>query len=259
MNKLTKFTSSDTVISATMKMYVSSSRDDEVCRRVRGTGAVGHPYRDVGWKCADRHGRYRLYGTLCEVDPYDDDYVSQDCLDYAQGGGSSMTFDITNLYRKWYELNTSGQPCNYGVMLLKVLDSAQYQTLYSSRASSSYRPLFTVNYISHAGVEGWWQYESRSNGRSGTAHVDLFNGNLVYEHPDTAMNGNLMPFRWRTTITAAFRIRRRTRTSTAAGTDGNIRAFSALWSVRSTVRSITCGKTETEQSTGSREAAANRT
>ena len=39
-----------------------------------------------------------------------------------------------------------------------------------------------VNYLSHAGPESWWEYESMGAGRVGTAHVDLFNGNLVVEY-----------------------------------------------------------------------------
>ena len=37
-------------------------------------------------------------------------------------------------------------------------------------------PKLYVNYVSHAGLEGWWQYETLSAGRAGTSHVDLFNG-----------------------------------------------------------------------------------
>ena len=48
-----------------------------------------------------------------------------------------------------------------------------------------------VNYISHAGLEGWWQYEQMSAGRAGTVYSDLFNGNMVLEHSDTVMTGNL--------------------------------------------------------------------
>ena len=47
--------------------------------------------------------------------------------------------------------------------------------------------------MGHAGVESWWTYEQTGAGRVGTAHVDLFNGNLVFAHGDTAMDGNRMP------------------------------------------------------------------
>ena len=55
------------------------------------------------------------------------------------------------------------------------------------------RPLFVVSYISHAGLSGRWQYESQSAGRAGTVNVDLFNGNMVLAHSDTAMSGSRMP------------------------------------------------------------------
>ncbi len=48
-------------------------------------------------------------------------------------------------------------------------------------------------YVSHAGLESWWQYESRSAGRAGTVYADLFNGNMVLAHTDTTMTGNRMP------------------------------------------------------------------
>lgn len=50
-----------------------------------------------------------------------------------------------------------------------------------------------VNYISHAGIEDWWQYEQRSADRAGTVYTDLFNGNMVLAHSDTVMTGNRNP------------------------------------------------------------------
>ena len=59
--------------------------------------------------------------------------------------------------------------------------------------NTSTPPKLYVNYVSHAGLEGWWQYETLSAGRAGTSYVDLFNGNLVHSHPDVAMSGSRMP------------------------------------------------------------------
>ena len=70
-------------------------------------------------------------------------------------------------------------------------------------ASSAYRPVMYVNYVSHAGIEGWWQYEQMSAGRAGTAYADLFNGNLVLEHSDTVMTATAIRCPLATTTTAA--------------------------------------------------------
>ena len=50
-----------------------------------------------------------------------------------------------------------------------------------------------MNYVSHAGRKGWWKYESMGTGRAGSVYADIYNGNLIAEHADTATSGNRMP------------------------------------------------------------------
>jgi hypothetical protein len=67
----------------------------------------------------------------------------------------------------------------------------KYFALRSPRASSASRPLMTVNYISHAGGER--PSATQGAGRAGEMRADLFSGNLVHAHPDTAMSGSRLP------------------------------------------------------------------
>lgn len=63
----------------------------------------------------------------------------------------------------------------------------------AGRSGNQYRPLVIIDYLSKAGLESYLSYESHSAGRVGTGHVSLFNGNLIFEHQDTATTGNIMP------------------------------------------------------------------
>ena len=130
-------------------------------------------------------------------DPDDTSNVSDQALECVPGKSSGwLSFDLTNLYRKWITRNAAGVSNNNGVAFRTPnnMSGNNYTQLHSSDASNtSYRPVMYVNYISHAGLEGWWQYEQMSAGRAGTVYTDLFNGNMVLEHSDTAMSGNRMP------------------------------------------------------------------
>lgn len=123
--------------------------------------------------------------------------ISDQALECVPGKSADwLSFDLTGLYRKWCTRNAAGVTNNNGVAFRTPANVTgnNYSELYSSDATTtSYRPTMYVNYISHAGLESWWQYEQMSAGRAGTAYTDLFNGNLVAEHSDTAMSGNRMP------------------------------------------------------------------
>lgn len=123
-----------------------------------------------------------------------DQFIDTELLDYQKSTIGGCIWDVTNLYKSWYKL-TAGQSTNFGVAIRKpkgITEGEEYVE-FRAREYNYDRPSFIVNYISHAGLEGWWQYESLSAGRAGTMNVDIYNGNMVLAHPDTAMNGNRMP------------------------------------------------------------------
>ncbi len=173
--ELVQMKASDTVVSATLKMSVATPSKSK-----------GHFV-----------GAYAIKGNW-DVDTVTgqsiDSMIADKPMDYAAGGKGTMSFDITNLYREWYLADNHGGGLNHGIALKCIPNSQKYFALKSPRTGTkSKKPLMTVNYISHAGLESWWKYESQSAGRAGTTHVDLFNGNVVHEHQDTAMTGNRMP------------------------------------------------------------------
>lgn len=44
-----------------------------------------------------------------------------------------------------------------------------------------------------AGTEDYLSYDSQSVGRAGTGYVNLHNGNMIFSHNDTQMNGVRIP------------------------------------------------------------------
>ena len=98
--------------------------------------------------------------------------------------GFYLYFNIANLVRKWY----NGE--NNGIML----ETTAGKLVKLGGAGATYhKPYVTITYVSLAGLESYLQQDSISCGRAGTAYVGLFNGNLVFSHQETSMNGNLMP------------------------------------------------------------------
>ena len=134
--------------------------------------------------------------TWTNFNPDSTSNISTDAQECQPGSSSEwISFDLTNLYRHWCMNDTGGTSLNNGVAFRTPdnITGDNASTLYSSDASSSYRPVMYVSYISHAGIEGWWQYEEMSAGRAGTVYADLFNGNMVLEHSDTEMTGSRNP------------------------------------------------------------------
>lgn len=178
--QLAKLTASDTVISAVLNIAPKSSSSSKYI----GAYEILKPWNvdSVGWE---------------NFDPTSTSNISADAVDCIAGSSTNwLSFDLTNLYRKWCTKKSSGASNNNGVAFRTPdnISGNNYSELYSANATtSSDRPVMYVSYVSHAGLEGWWQYEQMSAGRAGTAYTDLFNGNLVFEHTDTVMTGNRMP------------------------------------------------------------------
>ena len=178
--QLARLTASDTVISAVLNITPKSSDSSKYI----GAYEILKPWdvNTVGWT---------------GFNPKDTTNISADAVDCIEGASSGkLSFDLTNLYRKWCTQSAGGVSNNNGVAFHTPynISGANYSEIYSANASyESQLPVMYVSYVSHAGLESWWQYEQLSAGRAGTAYADLFNGNLVFEHSDTVMTGNRMP------------------------------------------------------------------
>ena len=130
--------------------------------------------------------------VLSEWEPDDIYYnkrpsVADDAMEYYVAPASSgkyLYFNITNLVRKWYNGKNNG-------LMLETLSGNMVQL--GGTGATYAKPYITITYISLAGLESYLQQDSISCGRAGTAHIGLFNGNLVFSHQETSMNGNLMP------------------------------------------------------------------
>ena len=103
---------------------------------------------------------------------------------YMETNNTWYNYDISNLVRKWYD----GQ--NYGFAL--EANTSTYINLFTSD-HVYYKPYVTINYVSLAGLEDYLVYEDQNVGRAGVGHVNLYNGNLIFERQDTSCEGNRMP------------------------------------------------------------------
>ena len=120
------------------------------------------------------------FATQPEVNPLYQDYCKFPASKYTW-----QQLDVTTLARKWYLGD------NKGVMFTPRSESPNTIRIQSSDGSS--KPYFTVNYASLAGLESYLTYDSQSAGLAGSGSVSLVNGNLIFAHGDTAMDGNRMP------------------------------------------------------------------
>lgn len=180
-NQLIQQSASDTIISAYLRVIPEHREEDTM---YFGCYPIDAPWSasTVSWNSMNPHGA--------------NSGISKKMLAYITNiHDYNRYFDITNLCRKWYHKDTNNNSLNRGVAL-RVPDgfgSGNYTYWKSTTGSTTENPRLIVNYVSHAGLESWWQYETMSAGRAGTAHVDIYNGNLVFDHPDVAMSGNVMP------------------------------------------------------------------
>ena len=111
--------------------------------------------------------------------------VYQDYCRVLKNQYSWKEFDVTNLARKWYLGD------NHGVQLSAPESESSFSQLHSSETAN--QPYFVLEYASLAGLESYLTYDHQSAGLAGTGSVSLVNGNLIFSHADTAMNGNRLP------------------------------------------------------------------
>ena len=111
--------------------------------------------------------------------------VYQDYCRVLKNQYSWKEFDVTSLARKWYLGD------NHGVQLSAPESESSFSQLHSSETAN--QPYFVLEYASLAGLESYLTYDHQSAGLAGTGSVSLVNGNLIFSHADTAMNGNRLP------------------------------------------------------------------
>ena len=180
-NKLIKLRASDTVLSAQLRVTAYDYPSDP---EIMGCYPIKTAWEEntVTWN---------------KMTPNNANHISTDLIAYIPATNPSFCyFDITTQYRNWYLKDANGKSRNYGVALRRppeVTSGGNYVEWMTAQFDSSRSPCMVVNYISHAGRKSWWQYESMSAGRAGTAYVDLYNGNLVYEHSDGALPATACP------------------------------------------------------------------
>ena len=111
--------------------------------------------------------------------------VYQDYCRVLKNQYSWKEFDVTNLARKWYLGD------NHGVQLSAPKSESSFSQLHSSETAN--QPYLVLEYASLAGLESYLTYDHQSAGLAGTGSVSLVNGNLIFAHADTTMNGNRLP------------------------------------------------------------------
>ncbi len=116
---------------------------------------------------------------------YDGHY--QDYLEVNTGSLSQYyRFDVTSLARDWY----LGKE-NHGICLQP--RATMPNTVRFCSMEGARKPYMLVEYTHLGGLEDYLAYDSQGVGRAGSGSVNLCNGNLVFAHGDTQMNGELLP------------------------------------------------------------------
>ena len=96
------------------------------------------------------------------------------------------TFNVTSVVKHWYDGES-----NHGFMIKHNNELDPVFDFDSSRAGS--KPWLEITYRNQSGLEGYLSYTSMGLGRSGGAHINNYNGNLVYTHTDLSLSGNRLP------------------------------------------------------------------
>ena len=181
------------------KTLVNQRASDTILSAQLRTIAFAYPSKTEYFGCYPIKTPWTETGvTWNGMSPDNAEHIGSELLCYVTGTNSACYFDITNLYRSWYQKDENGDSRNFGVALRycgKSNASDKYVEWYAAKydSESAYGPCMIVNYVSHAGCTPWGTYESMNAGRAGAAHADLYNGNLVYTHSDIAGSGARMP------------------------------------------------------------------
>lgn len=181
--QLPKLSASDTVINAQLRVTADAHGNSS---EYMGCFPIIHSWKDneVTW---NNVGASNLENNI---------YISKDLLAYVPGTSGTRYFDLTPVYRDWYKVDSAGKSLNYGVAIHcpeGINDSNDYVEWASAQYNADTAPCMVVDYVSHAGRQSVWTYESMSAFRAGTAYADIYNGNLVYEHSDGGTTGSRMP------------------------------------------------------------------
>ena len=171
-NTLPAITSSDVVVSASIRLYAEASY-----------GAANLQVHKV---TGDWSGSTLRWNNQPSFDTNATDFTL--CSDSDQYFG----WDITEVVQDWY----SGD--NYGLVfkLSDTMESAQqngWVRFFSSNINANCAPTLTVVFRNNNGLESYWDYTSSSAGRAGTGYVSNFTGNLTWVHSDIGFGGNRMP------------------------------------------------------------------
>lgn len=112
-----------------------------------------------------------------------------DYEDYKNGMSTVYNLNITKIAKNWYENGN-----NNGLMICSSDESVKDKTsFYSSRNIVSNYPVIIIQYVNNVGLENYWDYETVSLGKSGTAYINTYNGGLTYRHSDATTKSLIMP------------------------------------------------------------------
>ena len=125
---------------------------------------------------------------------YDYNYIRQSDVENAANWKS---YDITRIVKEWYE----GTLTNNGVLIKQnaengtVANNAANGWFWSEKyndVTDAY-PAIYINYRNNKGIEDYWSYSAYGIGNAGTAYINDYSGNLVYELPLLSSISERMP------------------------------------------------------------------
>ncbi len=136
-----------------------------------------------------------FYSDIPESDVSPIDFkILNDASSSGDATGTPCTFDITRVAQKW----ATGESVNRGITLLPYrstqVSDGQYLRFFDSDSTvAGSDPCFIYTYRDTKGVEDYWTYTTMPAGKSGTAAINNFNGNLFVSQNLTGIDGNRLP------------------------------------------------------------------
>ena len=174
--KLPSLTSADVIVNASLQMHSKGSKSDNLPVYVHEVLDTWNS-EEIEWSKQPRYNQFY-------------------CTDYAMVQKDKWySWKVTDLVRRWYQGENTG-------LMLKMDKTVEDRTstcerlLHSSDSTDNgkaYRPILTIQYMNSCGIESYWDYDSYSAGRAGTASINLFSGNLVWTHQGLSFDGARMP------------------------------------------------------------------
>lgn len=108
----------------------------------------------------------------------------------ADGYGVYLDFDVTKAAKIWQGDSTQ----NHGIAIRTYSKAHTIICNFNSSENTANKPVYTVEYRIHKGIEDYWSYTSQGTGIAGTGHVNNKTGELVFTVSGYSTTDDILPY-----------------------------------------------------------------